>query len=211
MKKSAAAHLQVLSGMTADPTKVARAMLDTGEKHMKLTRRQISLNTLERLMKKHLGTEDVERMLEKVVKQQGKKRDVAFINFVMRRRRKQDAEDKTNKAMTEWLNSLRYLASLLSPALMEEYTKFLKTLVESRWEAGRSKMKSKIVRLEERYPPWKKPVQPRFNEIKISDAELEPMKEQEQQVIVPVYGGVRVPGEVDKFSNFLPNLPCTPK
>ena len=40
MKKSAAAHLRVLSGMTADPTKVARAMLDTGKKHMKLTRRQ---------------------------------------------------------------------------------------------------------------------------------------------------------------------------
>ena len=209
MKKSAAAHLRVLSGMTADPTKVARAMLDTGKKHMKLTRRQISLNTLERLMKKQLGTEDVERMSEKVVKQ-GKKRDVAFINFVMRRR-KQDAEDKTNKARTEWLNSLRYLASLLSPALMEEYTKFLKTLVESVWEAGRSKMKSKIVRLEERYHPWKKPVQPRFNEIKISDAELEPMEEQEQQVIVPIYGGVTVPREVDKVLKLPPKFALYPK
>ena len=209
MKKSAATHLRVLSGMTADPTKVARAMLDTGKKHMKLTRRQISLNTLERLMKKQLGTEDVERMSEKVVKQ-GKKRDVAFINFVMRRR-KQDAEDKTNKARTEWLNSLRYLASLLSPALMEEYTKFLKTLVESVWEAGRSKMKSKIVRLEERYHPWKKPVQPRFNEIKISDAELEPMEEQEQQVIVPIYGGVTVPREVDKVLKLPPKFALYPK
>ena len=52
MKKSAAAHLKVLSTMTADPTKAARAMLDTGKKHMKLTRKQLSLNTIERLQKK---------------------------------------------------------------------------------------------------------------------------------------------------------------
>ena len=86
MKKSAAAQIIVLSGMTADPPKAARAMLDTGKKHMKLTRKQISLNTLERLMRKQLGTEDVERMSEKAVKE-SKKRDVGFINFVMKRRK----------------------------------------------------------------------------------------------------------------------------
>ena len=125
MKKSAAAHLRVLSGMTADPTKVPRAMLDTGKKHMKLTRRQISLNTLERLTKKQLGTEDVERMADKVTKE-SKERDVGFINFIMGRR-VQDAKVKVGKARTEWLNSLRYLASLRSPGLMGEYTKFLRT------------------------------------------------------------------------------------
>ena len=56
MKKSDAAHLHVLSAMTADPTKAARAMLDTGKKHLKMTRRQISLNTLEKLVRKQLGT-----------------------------------------------------------------------------------------------------------------------------------------------------------
>ena len=196
MKKSAAAHLRVLSGMTADPTKVARAMLDTGKKHMKLTRRQISLNTLERLMKKQLGTEDVERMANKVTKE-SKKRDVGFINFVMGRR-VQDAKEKVDKARKEWLNSLRYLASLLPPGLMEEYTKFLRTTVESAWEASTSKMKNKILRLEEQYHPWKKPVQPRFNDIKISDVELAPMEEKEQQVKISVYGGVQVPREVEK-------------
>ena len=96
MKKSAAAHLKVLSAMAADPIKAARAMLDTGKKHMKVTKKQISLNTIERLLKKQLGTEDVERMAMKVVKECGK-RDVGFINFVMARR-KQDAEKNVNKA-----------------------------------------------------------------------------------------------------------------
>ena len=48
--------------MAADPTKAARAMLDTGKKHLKMTRKQISLNTLEKLLRKQLGTEDVEKM-----------------------------------------------------------------------------------------------------------------------------------------------------
>ena len=95
MKKSAAAHLKVLSAMTADPIKAARAMLDTGKKHMKVTKKQISLNTIERLLKKQLGTEDVERMAMKVVKECGK-RDVGFINFVMARR-KQIVEKKVSQ------------------------------------------------------------------------------------------------------------------
>ena len=188
MKKSAAAHIKVLSMMAADPIKAARAMLDTGKKHMKLTKKQISLNTLERLMKKQLGTEDVERMAEKVVKEV-RKRDVGFINFVMVKR-KQDAVVKVSKAKTEWQNSLKYLRNLLPPRLMEEYANFVKTIVESEWESGTSKMKKKIHRLEERYHPWRKPVQPRFDNIKISDAELAPMEDQELRVQVPSYGGV---------------------
>ena len=209
MKKSAAAHIIVLSGMTADPTKAARAMLDTGKKHMKLTRKQISFNTLERLMKKQLGTEDVERMSEKAVKE-SKKRDVGFINFVMKRR-KQDAEEKMRRSKTEWLNAVRYLASLLPTRVMEEYTRFLKTIVTSEWEASTTKMKKKIQKLEERYHPWKKPVQPRFNDIKISDTELAQMEEQEQEVKVPVYGGVRVPREVEQVLKLPPKFALYPR
>ena len=54
MRKSDAAQLRVLSDMAADPTKAARAMLDTGKKHLKMTRKQISLNTLEKLLRKQL-------------------------------------------------------------------------------------------------------------------------------------------------------------
>ena len=68
MKKSDAAHLHILSAMTADPTKAARAMLDTGKRHLKMTRRQISLNTLEKLLRKQLETEDVEQMSKKIIK-----------------------------------------------------------------------------------------------------------------------------------------------
>ena len=54
MRKSDAVQLRVLSDMAADPTKAARAMLDTGKKHLKMTRKQISLNTLEKLLRKQL-------------------------------------------------------------------------------------------------------------------------------------------------------------
>ena len=209
MKKSAAAHLKVLSAMTADPIKAARAMLDTGKKHMKVTKKQISLNTIERLLKKQLGTEDVERMAMKVVKECGK-RDVGFINFVMARR-KQDAEKKVSKAKSEWQNSLKYLRNLLPPRLMDEYSNFVRTIMESEWQSGISKMKRKVLRLEERYHPWRKPAQPRFDNIKISDEELAPMEDQELRVQVPSYGGVGVPREVEQVLKLPPKFALFPK
>ena len=209
MKKSAAAHLKVLSTMTADPTKAARAMLDTGKKHMKFTRKQLSLNTIERLQKKQLGTEDVERMAGKVVKECGK-RDVGFVNFVMARR-KQDAEKKVSKAKSEWQNSLKYLRNLLPPRLMDEYSNFVRTIMESEWQSGISKMKRKVLRLEERYHPWRKPAQPRFDNIKISDEELASMEDQELRVQVPSYGGVRVPREVEQVLKLPPKFALFPK
>ena len=59
-----------------DDNHKVRAMLDTGK-------RQISLNTLEKLLKKQLGTEDMEQMSTKVIKDaEGKERD--FVCFLFR-------------------------------------------------------------------------------------------------------------------------------
>ena len=130
MKKSDAAHLHILSGMTADPTKAARAMLDTGKRHIKMTKKQISLNTLEKLGRKQLGTEDVEQMSKKVIKDATRKeRDIGYINFIMRRRCK-DAEDKLRRAKVEWRNTIKFLNTMLPPSVMEQYARFMRTLVE---------------------------------------------------------------------------------
>ena len=129
MKKSDAAHLHILSGMTADPSKAARAMLDTGKRHLKMTKRQISLNTLEKLLRKQLGTEDVEQMSTKVIKDaEGKERDIGYIIFVMKRRKK-DAEEKMRKAKVEWRNTIKFLNTLLPPRVMEQYSRFMKVVV----------------------------------------------------------------------------------
>ena len=85
-----------------EKTQAARAMLDTGKRHIKMTKKQISLNTLEKLGRKQLGTEDVEQMSKKVIKDATRKeRDIGYINFIMRRRCK-DAEDKLRRAKVEW-------------------------------------------------------------------------------------------------------------
>ena len=129
MKKSDAAHLHILSGMTADPSKAARAMLDTGKRHLKMTKRQISSNTLEKLLRKQLGTEDVEQMSTKVIKDaEGKERDIGYIIFVMKRRKK-DAEEKMRKAKVEWRNTIKFLNTLLPPRVMELYSRFMKVVV----------------------------------------------------------------------------------
>ena len=88
MRKSAAAHLLDLSLRCADPTKAARAMLETGKKNIKQMRKQISFNTLDRLRKKQLGTEGVEQMSKKFIKNnRGNSRDQGFVNYVVERRK----------------------------------------------------------------------------------------------------------------------------
>ena len=211
MKKSDAAHLHVLSAMTADPTKAARAMLDTSKRHLKMTRRQISLNTLEKLVRKQLGTEDVERMSTKVIKDaKGKQRDVGYIMFVMKRRKK-DAEEQMRKAKVDWRNTIKYLNELLPTRVMEQYTKFLKEVVEKLWKEGCKTMRKKVRTLEERYHPWTKPMEPKIRDIKISDEELAPMEEQEEEVSVPIYGGVQVPLEVKHVLKLPPKFALYPK
>ena len=94
---------------------------------------------------------------------------------------------------------------------MDEYSNFVRTIVESEWQSGISKMKRKILRLEEQYHPWRKPAQPRFDNIKISDEELGPMENQELRVQVPSYGGVGVPREVEQVLKLPPKFALFPK
>ena len=78
MRKSAVAFIHYLARQCADPTKVAKAMINTGERHVKLTKRQIAFILLDRLLKKGLGTTDVERGSLRLIKHK-KARDIGFI------------------------------------------------------------------------------------------------------------------------------------
>ena len=93
MRGSAVAHFHHLALECADPTKAARAMLQTGEKHIKLTKRQITFNFLDRLQSKRLGTEDVERASKGLIRNK-LVRDQGYIDYVMRRRWRDAREEE---------------------------------------------------------------------------------------------------------------------
>ena len=53
-------------------------------------------------------------------------------------------------------------------------------------------------------------MEPRLQEIKISDAELAPLEEQEEPVVVPVYGGVQVSQEARQVLSLPPKFALHP-
>ena len=162
MRKSAAAHIVTLSLRCADPTKAARAMLESGKKNLKMTKKQISYNTLDRLLKKQLGTEDVESMSRKFIKNsKGSNRDQGYINYVMKRR-KDDAWNLLMKAKAEYKNSIKYLVTLLTEEEMAVYSAFMRFELAKDWEEKVKIMRKKIKALEEKQFPWKKPVAPKI-------------------------------------------------
>ena len=119
MRKSAVAFIYNLARQCADLTRAAKAMISVGEKHIKLTKRQITFITLDRLQRKGLGTEDVERGSTRLIKNKPK-RDRGYINYVMGRRR-QDAQEKLEKARRHHRNSLQYLALIIPNFILEEF------------------------------------------------------------------------------------------
>ena len=82
MRRSAVAFIYQLALQCADLAKAAKAMINTGEKHVKLTKRQVTFITLDRLKSKGLGTEDVERRSTCLIKNKAT-RDQGYINYVM--------------------------------------------------------------------------------------------------------------------------------
>ena len=126
MRKSAAAHIKLLSEMSADPTKAARAMMETGKRHLKQTNKQISFNTLDRLRKKQMGTQDVENMSKKFIKNvSGTSRDQGYINYVMSRRW-EDAQKTLKRAKAEYRNSMKYLMTVVPDQVMMEFCRFMR-------------------------------------------------------------------------------------
>ena len=209
MKKYAAAHIKLLSEMSADPTKAARAMMETGKRHFKQTNKQISLNTLDRLIKKEMGTQDVENMSKKFINnRRGTSRDQGYINYVMKRRR-EDAKQNLDRAKAEYRNTMKYLATVVPENVMVEFCSFMRMEVGKEWREKVQRMKRKIRTLEDRTKAWKKSADPTIEGIKVSDAELEQMEALEAETVVPVYGGVEV--EVKEAAALPPKFALHPK
>ena len=209
MKTSAVAQIYELAQQCADPTTAARAMLETGERHVKLTNRQVTSNKLHRLQNKGLGTRDVEKASKLVIK--GKSvRDQGYINYVMGRRWR-DAMDQVERARRKHRSSTKFLASILPNHTMGEFYRLMEGYTERLWKDKKDKMKKQIKKLQEDFQPGKQPVPSTIQEIKITDAELAEVEELEEQPEVAIFGGAVVPEAAKAALVLDPKLALHPK
>jgi hypothetical protein len=150
-------------------------------------------------------------MSKKFIKnREGCRRDQGFVNYVMRRRR-EDAWALLERAKAQHRAAVRYLATVVPQEVMAEYCWFLRQEASREWEEMTTRMKRKVTALEEKHLPWRRPVQPKIKDVKITDEELEPMERMEKKVEVPVYGEVEVPPAAREALLLPPKFALYPK
>ena len=79
------------------------------------------------------------------------------------------------------------------------------------WQRRHEKMKRKIQSLQVKFQPWKTPVQPQIQGVKISDEELAIDEANEAPYVVKVFGGALVPGEAKAALALDPKFALHPK
>ena len=157
-----------------------------------------------------MGTQDVENMSKKLIKNvKGISRDQGFINYVMTRRW-EDAKKALKRANADYRGTMKYLATVVPDHVMMEFCRFMRVEVGKVWDEKVQRMIRKIRMLEERNKPWKKPVDPIIEGIKITDTELEQLEALEAETVVPVYGDVEVPQEVKEAAALPPKFALHP-
>jgi hypothetical protein len=110
MRKSAVAYFHFLAQPCADPTKAAKAMIETGSKHIKMTKKQSTFITLDKLKRKKMGTPEVEAASKKIFR--SNRRDQGYIEYVMRRK-VEDARAQAERERRRHRAGLDYLVSVL--------------------------------------------------------------------------------------------------
>lgn len=145
-------------------------------------------------MGKNIGTNDVEKYVKVVCKQNvRKKRNVAMIRNAMKMKLDDAEYDEkmVRKQFTYYLNEYRKV-TIRGSFADEKFKSVMKNEVEIRWNLGKQKNKEKIDRLVKKYAPVDENGD--IRDVIVSDEKLAAMEENVEK-IVKVFGGVTVNNE----------------
>jgi hypothetical protein len=149
------AHIRMLSNQLPDQPRADRAMHQLLCTNIKLTRKVLTKNVIRTIMKRNIGTIEVEKYVGLVCKQNvKKKRNVPMIRYTMKMKL-DDAEFDENMIRKQFKQKLReYEKTTIrgSPADVE-FRRIMKLEVEDVWIKGKLKNIQKVKRLVEKYAP----------------------------------------------------------
>ena len=150
MKKSTSAKMFKFSKDCADPERVAKAMLRTGNLRLVMTRYVIRRNLLERLMKKRLGTREV-KAARKILRSAENWRDTKFVIYVMKKKYL-DAKKEAIKAKKVYLYLLNKLyKQIANNKIFSKYCRCIGKEASEVWNKGVWRIRRKIKHLEKKY------------------------------------------------------------
>ena len=143
------AQIRILSSQLPDPIRADRVMHQLLCANIKLTRKVLTKNLIRSIMKKNIGTNDVEKYVGIVCKQNVRKmRNVPMIRHAMKMKLDDaDYDEKmTRKYFNEKLSDYRKVMIRGSPADVE-FRIIMKYEVEDVWMKGKLKNTNKVIRL----------------------------------------------------------------
>ena len=149
------AQIRILSYQLPDPPRADRAMHQLLSTNIKLTRKVLTKNLINTIMKRNIGTNDVEKYVQVVCKQNVRKtRNIAMIRHAMKMKLDDAEYDErvTRKYFYEKLNEYRKVM-IRGSLVDEEFRRMMKREVEDVWMEGKKKNANKVISLVRKYAP----------------------------------------------------------
>ena len=155
MFRQTLAHIKQLSHVSPNPHRAERAMFNCITCSFKLCKCVLKKELLSTLMRRGVGTNDVESCVEKVcMSNVRKKKDVTMIKFIMSRKLL-DADIEERRVRKEYGKMSMEVNKIIprGSEINERFRATMKNATEIKWKEGKNKNKRKINTLTQRYKP----------------------------------------------------------
>ena len=169
---------------------------------------------LERLLKKQVGTREVENAAKRLFRLDKAQRNIGFVNYVMQRKAQRAGRESEHEKKKHRYHLKQLGEKINNVAIFGEYCRIAEGEATRQWESQRKMMKEKVNHLEKTYKPWKREVQGRLKDICIGDTELEQLEHQNddrRKREAAVYGGVKISEPTRQLLRYQPKLAVWPK
>ena len=189
MVVSMTSRIEELAGEASDPYEAGQKMRQLYFTNCKLTKRQLTVDILKKLLERGVGTHDVESIARKVIK--GEPRRNPEIVKALIKMKLEDAIKWQNCIRRQSLKEKAELYRVINRRglIKVEFWSALRLNVERRWRKGKEKNQEKADRLEVTYK-GAKPYTGMVDNIRVGDRELG--EEEEEIEKVPLAAGANI-------------------
>ena len=177
-----------LAGEAADPTEAGRKMRRCFYTLGKITKRQLTVDCLRKLVVRKVGTHEVEGLARKVIK--GEERRNPKIVLALLQMKLEDAMKQVERGKKQFMREKvsLYMSINRGGMLKQEFWSRVDAKIKKMWMDGKKKVQAKVDRLEDTYK-GARGYTGKVGNIRVGDLEL---GEEDVEIKEPLTAGVEV-------------------
>ena len=199
------ASIKFLSQQTMFPQRAEKLMHNYLQNNIKLTKRNLKINLMQKLIRNRIGTNDVMICAEMLERQNVRKRHSRFVHYAMKEKL-YDAEydEKSMRKTFMWSKSDYYKCINKNSIVDVMFHRLMRSRVENEWNVGKARNKSKAEHLLNRWKAQSQKAIENIRNVKYSDEDIN-VEVCDKNEDVVAYGGVEVSDNMKEV------LTCNPK